>query len=217
LEHGGYLYDSDYYGDELPFWIQHTLGNGTEKNHLIIPYTLDANDMRFASPQGFNTADHFYHYLKDSFDVLYAEGDPNGLNQPKMMSIGMHCRILGRPGRFIALQKFLDYLNTKRRCLDLSSYRYCQSLVRAPSTFRLTKENFQEMNHSKRTIQLVNCLTKEDFIEIFGGVFEHSTWIAERAFGTKPFNSLDDLHAKMVNIVQNARYDRTTSINLCTS
>ena len=111
MEQGGYLYDSDYYGDDLPFWTDQTLSNGSQKKHLIIPYTLDTNDMRFAMAQGFNTADHFYQYLKDSFDVLYAEGDPNGANQPKMMSIGMHCRILGRPGRFIALQKFLDYVS----------------------------------------------------------------------------------------------------------
>jgi peptidoglycan/xylan/chitin deacetylase (PgdA/CDA1 family) len=85
--------------------------------------------MRFASPQGFNTADHFYQYLKDSFDVLYAEGDPNGQNQPKMLSIGMHCRILGRPGRFIALQKFLDYIAQKEdvwvcRRIDIAHHWY---------------------------------------------------------------------------------------------
>ena len=78
----------------------------------MVPYTLDTNDMRFASPQGFNTADHFYQYLKDAFDVLYEEGDPNGLAQPKMLSIGMHCRLLGRPGRFRALQRFLDYVQS---------------------------------------------------------------------------------------------------------
>ena len=129
VEQGGYLYDSDYYGDDLPFWTKQTTSAGTEKDHLIIPYTLDSNDMRFASPQGFNTADHFYQYLKDSFDVLYAEGDPNGQNQPKMLSIGMHCRILGRPGRFIALQKFLDYIAQKEdvwvcRRIDIAHHWY---------------------------------------------------------------------------------------------
>ncbi len=129
VEQGGYLYDSDYYGDDLPFWTKQTTSDGTEKDHLIIPYTLDSNDMRFASPQGFNTADHFYQYLKDSFDVLYAEGDPNGQNQPKMLSIGMHCRILGRPGRFIALQKFLDYIAQKEdvwvcRRIDIAHHWY---------------------------------------------------------------------------------------------
>ncbi len=106
VEHGGFLYDSDYYGDDLPFWREVKTSAGEIKPHLIVPYTLDANDMRFASPQGFNTADHFFSYLRDTFDVLYEEGSES----PKMMSIGMHCRLLGRPGRFRALQLFLDHL-----------------------------------------------------------------------------------------------------------
>lgn len=112
LEQGGYLYDSDYYGDDLPFWTNVTTTDGKDHSHLIVPYTLDANDMRFATPQGFNTGEQFYQYLKDSFDVLYAEGDPEGINQPKMLSIGMHCRLLGRPGRFKALQRILDYIQS---------------------------------------------------------------------------------------------------------
>lgn len=106
VEHGGFLYDSDYYGDDLPFWTTVETASGGSKPHLIVPYTLDANDMRFATAQGFNTADHFYTYLRDTFDVLYEEG----AEFPKMMSIGMHCRLLGRPGRFVALQRFLDHL-----------------------------------------------------------------------------------------------------------
>ena len=112
LEQGGYLYDSDYYGDDLPFWTNVTTTDGKDHSLLIVPYTLDANDMRFATPQGFNTGEQFYQYLKDSFDVLYAEGDPEGMNQPKMLSIGMHCRLLGRPGRFKALQRILDYIQS---------------------------------------------------------------------------------------------------------
>ena len=112
LEQGGYLYDSDYYGDDLPFWTNVTTTDGKDHSHLIVPYTLDANDMRFATPQGFNTGEQFYQYLKDSFDVLYAEGDPEGMNQPTMLSIGMHCRLLGRPGRFRALQRILDYIQS---------------------------------------------------------------------------------------------------------
>jgi allantoinase len=110
VEQGGLLYDSDYYGDDLPFWTEVDTRDGRRVPHLVVPYTLDANDMRFATPQGFNTGEHFYQYLKDTFDVLYAEGDPQGLNQPKMMSVGMHCRLLGRPGRFAAFQRFLDYV-----------------------------------------------------------------------------------------------------------
>ena len=106
VEHGGFEYDSDYYGDDLPFWTEVEISDGTRKPHLIVPYTLDANDMRFATPQGFNTAQHFFDYLRDSFDVLYAEG----AEAPKMMSVGMHARLLGRPGRFIALQRFLDHV-----------------------------------------------------------------------------------------------------------
>jgi putative urate catabolism protein len=107
---GGFAYDSDYYGDDLPFWMDVKKTDGQVVPQLIVPYTLDCNDMRFALPQGFSHADPFYQYLKDSFDALYAEGDPAGLNAPKMMSVGMHCRLLGRPGRITALQKFLDYI-----------------------------------------------------------------------------------------------------------
>ncbi|AKC32256.1 allantoinase PuuE [Candidatus Pantoea carbekii] len=106
VEHGGFIYDSDYYGDDLPFWVQVMCQDSTIKKHLIIPYTLECNDMRFVMPQGFNTAEQFYIYLRDTFDVIYEEGEI----VPKMMSIGMHCRLLGRPGRFRALQHFLDYI-----------------------------------------------------------------------------------------------------------
>ncbi|MFO0233275.1 MAG: allantoinase PuuE [Burkholderiales bacterium] len=108
---GGFLYDSDYYGDDLPFWTRVTRTDGTEVDHLVVPYTLDANDMRFATPQGFNTGEHFLQYLTDTFDVLYAEGT----EQPSMMSVGMHCRLLGRPGRFRALQRFLDHVERHDR------------------------------------------------------------------------------------------------------
>lgn len=104
-------YDSDYYGDDLPFWTTLTDTAGASRPHLIIPYTLECNDMKFCSPGGFNSSEQFFQYLKDSFDVLYAEGE----TAPKMMSIGMHCRILGRPGRFKALQRFLDYIQMHDR------------------------------------------------------------------------------------------------------
>lgn len=106
VEHGGLLYDSDYYGDDLPFWMPVVRSDGVRVPHLVVPYTLDANDMRFASAQGFATGDDFFHYLRDSFDVLYAEGQQT----PRMMSIGMHCRLLGRPGRLRGLQRFLDHI-----------------------------------------------------------------------------------------------------------
>jgi putative urate catabolism protein len=101
VEHGGFLYDADSYADELPYW-QLVAGH----QHLVVPYTLDANDMRFGSAQGFNAGDQFFNYLRDSFDVLYAEGE----DRPRMLSIGLHCRLVGRPGRFRALQRFLDHV-----------------------------------------------------------------------------------------------------------
>ena len=101
FEEGGFLYDSDSYSDDLPYWEIRK-----KKKQLIIPYTLDNNDMRFVSNQGFNTGDHFFTYLKDSFDALYEEGKTN----PKMMSVGLHCRLVGRPGRIWSLKRFLEYV-----------------------------------------------------------------------------------------------------------
>jgi len=101
VEEGGFLYDADDYSDDLPFW-----SDEFGKPQLIIPYTLDANDMRFATPQGFHTGDQFFTYLKDAFDTLYAEG----ATAPKMMSVGLHCRLIGRPGRMAGLKKFFDYV-----------------------------------------------------------------------------------------------------------
>ena len=101
LEDGGFLYSSDSYADDLPYWV-----NGPQGPHLIIPYSLDANDMRFINPQGFANGDDFFAYLRDSFDVLYAEGE----SAPKMMSVGLHCRLAGRPGRAEGLARFLDHI-----------------------------------------------------------------------------------------------------------
>tara|TARA_B100000029_G_scaffold514362_1_gene616882 strand:+ start:403 stop:1305 length:903 start_codon:yes stop_codon:yes gene_type:complete len=101
IDNGGFLYCSDTYSDDLPYWIKR--GN---KKQLMVPYTLDTNDMRFATTQGFNSGDQFYNYLKDSFDALYSEGK----KLPKMMSIGLHCRLIGRPGRIQSIKKFLDYI-----------------------------------------------------------------------------------------------------------
>jgi len=99
-EEGGFLYDADDYSDDLPFWT-----TAADKPHLVVPYTLDANDMRFGTPQGFNSGDQFFTYLRDSFDTLYEEG----FETPRMMSIGLHCRLVGRPGRIRALERFMDH------------------------------------------------------------------------------------------------------------
>lgn len=104
VEEGGFLYDADSYADDLPYWV---VENG--KPHLVIPYTLDNNDMRFATAQGFNSGEQFFTYLRDAFDTLYLEGEV----APKMMSIGLHCRLVGRPGRIAALARFLDYIGQR--------------------------------------------------------------------------------------------------------
>jgi putative urate catabolism protein len=105
-DYGGFAYDSDSYGDDLPFWLQVRKTSGDLAPQLIVPYVMDSNDMRFGLPQGFVQADDFFTYLRDSFDVLYAEGE----SAPKMLSVGMHARMLGRPGRMRALQRFLDHI-----------------------------------------------------------------------------------------------------------
>jgi allantoinase len=113
VEHGGLLYDADSYADDLPYWTVLTLGAGAEARqvpHLIVPYCLDTNDMRFATAQGFNCGTQFFEFLRDAFDVLYREGDPDGLNEPKMLSVGLHCRLVGRPARIDALERFLDHV-----------------------------------------------------------------------------------------------------------
>jgi putative urate catabolism protein len=106
VEEGGFLYDADSYADDLPYWVQ-----DYGKPHLVIPYTLDTNDMRFATNQGFNSGDQFFTYLRDAFDLLYAEGE----TAPKMLSVGLHCRLVGRPGRAAALARFLDYVQQHDR------------------------------------------------------------------------------------------------------
>ena len=110
-DYGGFEYDSDYYGDDLPFWLQVKKTDGALAPQLVVPYTLDCNDMRFALPQGFSHGDEFFEYLRDAFDVHYAEGD----ERPSMMSVGIHCRLLGRPGRMRALQRFLDHVQAHDR------------------------------------------------------------------------------------------------------
>jgi len=113
VEHGGFAYDSDSYADDLPYWTQ--VPHGFEADaprvaHLVVPYALDTNDMRFATAQGFNSGAQFFDYLTAAFETLYREGDPQGLDQPKMLSIGLHCRLAGRPGRIAALERFLEHV-----------------------------------------------------------------------------------------------------------
>ncbi|MGW4119807.1 allantoinase PuuE [Nocardia sp. NPDC004711] len=104
VEHGGFVYDSDSYADDLPYWVK-----VAGQDHLVLPYTLESNDMRFSSPAGFANGEEFFTYLKDAFDVLYAEG---AAGAPKMLSVGLHCRIIGKPARAKALERFLDYVQS---------------------------------------------------------------------------------------------------------
>jgi putative urate catabolism protein len=134
METGGLLYLCDAYADDLPYWIK---AQGTEP-HLVIPYTLDANDMRFVNPQGFGGGDEFFTYLKDSFDVLYAEGETS----PKMMSVGLHCRLVGRPGRAASLMRFLDYIGNHERVwvptrLDIARHWHANLKYLAESAFNI--------------------------------------------------------------------------------
>jgi OHCU decarboxylase len=181
-EEGGFLYSADSYADELPYWEEHG-----RHHQLIVPYTLDANDMRFATPQGFNSGDQFYAYLKDSFDVLYAEGETS----PKMMSVGLHCRLAGRPGRAAALARFLDYVASHEnvwvaRRIDIARHwiRHHGPVGLKPST-----------------------MSKALFVERYGDVFEHSPWIAERAHEaglTTAQDTAEGLHAAMVHVLSEA-------------
>jgi OHCU decarboxylase len=161
-EEGGFDYVSDTYDDELPYWLEY---DGDQKPQLIIPYTLDANDMRFATPQGFNSGDQFFAYLRDSFDTLYAEGKAG---RPRMLNVGLHCRLVGRPGRAAALKRFVDYVKSHdkvwlARRIDIAKHWQEAHPFRQPS-LRPSKMEF------------------EVFVRAFGEVFEHSPWIAERAY-----------------------------------
>jgi OHCU decarboxylase len=177
MEEGGFLYTADVYADELPYWLSSPKGP-----QLAVPYTLDANDMRFATPQGFNTGEQFFTYLKDSFDTLYAEGE----TAPKMMSIGLHCRLVGRPGRAAALARFLDYVQSHDRVWVATRLDIARHWVR-------TQPPAGGYVPSK--------LPKALFTEVFGRVWEHSPWIADATYDAGiggGHDTAESLHAAMV-------------------
>ncbi|PSJ58343.1 allantoinase PuuE [Kumtagia ephedrae] len=164
-EEGGFDYVSDTYDDDLPYWLDHD-GHGTAiPPQLIIPYTLDANDMRFAISAGFTNGDQFFAYLKDAFDALYAEGQAG---RPKMMSIGLHCRLVGRPGRVLGLKRFIDYVKGHER-------------VWLPRRIDIAR-HWRETHPYQAPALRPSRMGREEFVQKFGGIFEHSPWIAERAF-----------------------------------
>jgi OHCU decarboxylase len=190
LEEGGFLYTADSYADELPYWVE-----GPRGPQLMVPYTLDANDMRFATPQGFNAGDQFFTYLKDSFDVLYAEGE----TAPRMMSVGLHCRLVGRPGRAAALARFLDYVASHDRVWVATRLDVARHWIRHHRPAGLTP------SRASRAL----------FVELYGDVFEHSPWIAEAAHeaGLNPAqDSAEGLHAALVQALAGAPRDRKLAL-----
>lgn len=154
-EEGGFAYVADSYADDVPYWQRYG-----DRNQLIVPYTLDANDMRFATPQGFNSGDQFESYLRDTFDFLYAEGG-------RMMSIGLHCRLVGRPGRAAALKRVIDHMKSHH------------------GVWFATREQIADhwaAQFPVREFPRPSEMSKDRFVDTFGGIFEHSPWVAERAF-----------------------------------
>jgi chitin deacetylase len=181
MKEQGFLYGADSYADELPYWVE-----GPHGPQLIVPYTLDTNDMRFGTPQGFNSGDQFYSYLKDSFDTLYAEG----ADRPRMLSIGLHCRLVGRPGRAAALARFLDYVQGHQKVWVATRLDIARHWVRS---------------HPPAGGYRPSRMPRALFVERFGDIFEHTPAIAERAHRAGLSASEDDpagLHKALMRTVR---------------
>ena len=191
-EEGGFAYISDTYDDDLPYWIEID-----GRDQLIIPYTLDANDMRFATPQGFNSGDQFYAYLKDSFDALYAEGNAG---QAKMMSIGLHCRLIGRPGRVMALRRFMEYAAS-------------HADVWFPRRIDIARHWAQ--THPPKRYERPSQMERDRFVSLYGGIFEHSAWIAEGAFDMElgpAHDTARGLHNALCRVFRSASADHRMGV-----
>ena len=179
-EEGGFAYVADSYADDLPYWSR--FGN---RDQLIVPYTLDANDMRFATPQGFNSGDQFERYVRDSFDVLYGEGG-------RMLSIGLHCRLMGRPGRAAALKRVIDYMRGHH------------------GVWFATREEIADhwaATHPAPGIERPSEMSRPRFVDVFGGIFEHSPWIAERAHGLElgpTHDTATGVHSALARVFRSA-------------
>jgi len=158
-EHGGIDYISDTYDDDLPYWAE--MGS---HDQLIIPYTLEANDMRFATAPGWVTGDDFGRYLIDAFDTLYAEGQAG---RPAMMTVGLHCRLIGRPGKIAGLKRFIDHVQAHK---DV----WCPRRIEIAGHWAKT--------HPHTRIERPSRMKQARFVELYGGIFEHSPWVAERAY-----------------------------------
>lgn len=190
-EEGGFDYVSDTYDDDLPYWIE--VG---ARDQLVIPYTLESNDMRFATAPGYITGEQFFTYLRDAFDVLYAEGE----TAPKMLSIGLHCRLIGRPGKIAGLQRFIDHIKgfegvwTPRR-IDIARH--------------------WAATHPHRRNQRPSLMDRASFVHRFGGIFEHSPWIAERAFDLELGPAHDTpagLHNALARMFRSASHDERLGV-----
>lgn len=183
-EEGGFAYLADTIADDLPYWHVHQ-----GRPQLMVPYTMDANDMRFSSGQGFGTGVEFFDYLRDSFDILYAEGQAGA---PKMMSIGLHCRLAGRPGRAMAIQRFLDH---------------CRAHEGVWFASRLDIARHWAETHPHRERLQPSKMDRDDFVAKFGGVYEHSPWVAERVWDAEMgavHDSAKGLARRMAQIFRSA-------------
>jgi OHCU decarboxylase len=195
---GGFAYISDTYDDDLPYWLDHDGHGNAIAPQLVIPYTLDANDMRFAIQAGFTEGDQFFTYLKDAFDTLYAEGEAG---RPGMMNVGLHCRLVGRPGRAAALKRFVEYVQGHEKVW----------IARRIDIARHWAEN-----HGYRAPALrPSRMDESEFVAAFGGVFEHSPWIAERAWKLElgpAHDSAGGLHNALARIFRSASTDERLSV-----
>jgi len=183
-ETGQFAYAADSYADDLPYWMRFG-----DHDQLIVPYTLDANDMRFATPQGFNAGDQFLAYLRDSFDMLYAEGVAGA---PKMMSVGLHCRLAGRPGRALAVQRFLEHARGHDGVWFAT---------------RLDIARHWAAQHPPQPRRLPSSLSRAAFVDAYGGIFEHSPWIAEGAFALElgpAHDTAAGLHSALARVFRSA-------------
>ncbi|MBB97524.1 MAG: polysaccharide deacetylase [Rhodobacteraceae bacterium] len=191
-EEGGFAYIADTYDDDLPYWKKIA-----GRDQLIVPYTMDANDMRFGTPQGFNSGDQYFAYLRDTFDVLYAEGLAGS---PRMMSLGLHCRLVGRPGRAAALQRFLDYVKGHEGVWFASRLQIAEHWAKV---------------HPPQDRVRPTEMDKAAFVEAYGGIFEHSPWIAEGAFELELGPAHDraaGLHNALARIFRSAGDDKRLEV-----
>lgn len=191
-EAGAFDYISDSYADDLPYWVK--IG---DKDQLIVPYTMDCNDMRFAIQAGFTSGDQFETYVRDSFDMLYAEGCAGS---PKMLSIGLHCRIMGRPGRAMALQRVLQHITKHEGVWFATRSQIAQHWA---------------IEHPPRPQPRPSQMDRKEFVAAFGGVFEHSAWIAERAYELElgpTHDNVEGIHSALARVFRTASPDKRLGV-----